>query len=212
MIVRNNSLSHFLKNNLTLAVRELTDRELSILSTSLDRIVGDNFVSYSKTTEIYKSLLDLWENNIPLRFSNELQFEVCEDEIDCAVIYDFEKSLNDAEFGAADFSTNIKEDGRPGLREKDWMIKISEGFVKSVQHIDKQTQGKVLVAINDINQHPISSNGHNNIRRLVPHLDGFWYYRIDGCRLIYYPDLENRDIVLLTFATTGKRTPPVLIR
>ena len=203
MIVRNSNLSHYLKNNLTLAVRELTDTELSILSASLDRIISDNFVSYSKTTDIYKSLLDLWESNIPMRFSNELQFEVCEDEIDCAVIYDFDKNLNEDSI-SLDFAAKTEMNDFPGINEKDWMVKISEGFVKSVEHIDRQTQGKVLVAINDINQHPVSGNGHN-VRRLVPNIDGFWCYRIDGCRLIYYPDLDNRDIVLLTFAAMGKK-------
>jgi mRNA-degrading endonuclease RelE of RelBE toxin-antitoxin system len=204
MIVRNNNLSHYLKNNLTLAVRQLTDKELSILSASLDRIVSDNFVRYSKTTDIYKSLLDLWENKIPMRFSNNLQFEVCEDEIDCAIIYDFEKNLIEDESKTLDFTANSDMEDYHGLREKEWMVKISEGFVKSVEHIDRQTQGKVLVAINDINQHPISGNG-SNVQRLVPNIDGFWCYRIDGCRLIYYPDLDNRDIVLLTFAAMGKK-------
>ena len=204
MNVQNNNLSHYLKNNLTLAVRELTDRELSILSASLDRIVTDNFVSYAKTTDIYKSLLDLWENNIPLRFTNDVQFKVCEDEIDCAVIYDFEKNLNDDDNKAFDFTANVNMDDYQVKTEKDWMVKISEGFVKSIEHIDRQTQGKVLVAINDVNQHPISTNGHN-VRRLVPNIDGFWCYRIDGCRLIYYPDLDNRDIVLLSFAAMGKK-------
>jgi mRNA-degrading endonuclease RelE of RelBE toxin-antitoxin system len=83
-----------------------------------------------------------------------------------------------------------------------WLISWTEEFQKSLLDIDRKLQGRVLVALGELSREPIKPQG-NTIKPLSSGLKGLWRYRIGGFRLIYFPDSDNKQVVVLSFSNRG---------
>ena len=84
------------------------------------------------------------------------------------------------------------------LKSPDWYIGFSNEFVKSINKIDHKKQGRILEAISKISSNPIEIMG-DTIKPLNKDLKGLWRFRLADDRLVYFPDRENKKIVLITF-------------
>ncbi len=85
---------------------------------------------------------------------------------------------------------------------KVWPVGISDEFIKTTQRLDKKLQGRIFEAIIEISKSPTTIKG-NTVMPLRFNSEGLWRYRIGGYRLIYYPDKDNKRIVLVTFGGRG---------
>jgi mRNA-degrading endonuclease RelE of RelBE toxin-antitoxin system len=74
--------------------------------------------------------------------------------------------------------------------------------VKSIAKTDRKKQGRILEAIGKISTAPVEVHG-DTIKPLTGNLAGLWRCRLGDDRLIYYPDLESRKVVLISFASRG---------
>ena len=83
-----------------------------------------------------------------------------------------------------------------------WSIAFTPTFRKSVAGVDKKLQGRVLNAITELSESPITAYG-DTVKPLVGERKGLWRYRVGDFRLIYEPRQENRMVVLLEFAARG---------
>lgn len=91
---------------------------------------------------------------------------------------------------------------RFSLKTPDWYVGFSNEFVKSITKIDKKKQGRILEAISKISLAPTELTG-NTIKPLTGDLSGLWRCRLGNDRLIYFPDIKSRKIVLIAFASRG---------
>ena len=91
---------------------------------------------------------------------------------------------------------------RFSLKPPDWYVGFSNEFVKSIAKIDKKKQGRILEAIGKITLSPIEIKG-DTIKPLSGDLNGLWRCRIGDDRLVYFPETEERKIVLITFSSRG---------
>ena len=113
-------------------------------------------------------------------------------------------------------SENLKELWKPQLQKPElqvfykrvssyekkpvWLISLSNQFTKDIQNIDRRLQGRILSAIGTIYKDPITPKGET-IKPLRADLKGFWRYRIGDHRLVYTIDIENKQIILIAFAS-----------
>jgi mRNA-degrading endonuclease RelE of RelBE toxin-antitoxin system len=84
----------------------------------------------------------------------------------------------------------------------EWSIGMTERFIKSTSNIDRKLQGRILEALARIYEMPVSSHG-DTIKPLSGEMAGFWRFRIGDFRLIYWPDVENKRILLVDFSSRG---------
>ncbi len=84
----------------------------------------------------------------------------------------------------------------------DWHFGFSDAFAREVQRLDKNMQGRILMAITRLLEGPIQPHG-DTIKPLSADLSGLWRYRIGDYRLIYLPETNRRRITLLTVAPRG---------
>src|SRR5579862_1075283 len=73
---------------------------------------------------------------------------------------------------------------------------------RSITAIDRKLQGRILEAINDISEDPVTPRG-DTVKPLTGEKQRFWRYRIGDFRLVYLADRENHQITLCTFAPRG---------
>jgi len=101
-----------------------------------------------------------------------------------------------------DESYDPDREPRFSLKPPEWYIGFSNEFVRSIAKIDKKKQGRILEAISKITVSPIEMKG-DTIKPLTGDLNGLWRCRIGDDRLIYFPDVEERKIVLIIFSNRG---------
>lgn len=89
------------------------------------------------------------------------------------------------------------------LRSPDWYIGLSNEFVKSIAKADRKKQGRILDAIAKISAAPIEVYG-DTIKPLTGNLAGLWRCRLGDDRLIYYPDIESKKVILIIFSSRGE--------
>lgn len=89
------------------------------------------------------------------------------------------------------------------LRAPDWYVGLSNEFVKSIAKADRKKQGRILDAIAKISAAPMEVYG-DTIKPLTGNLAGLWRCRLGEDRLIYYPDVESKKVVLISFASRGE--------
>jgi mRNA-degrading endonuclease RelE of RelBE toxin-antitoxin system len=90
-----------------------------------------------------------------------------------------------------------KEHNQPDLL---WKFAMSREFVKAIQTIDRNLQGRILVALAKISQAPTTLMG-DTVKPLDRDLKGVWRYRVAGYRLLYRPVPETKLVLLLDFAS-----------
>jgi mRNA interferase RelE/StbE len=83
-----------------------------------------------------------------------------------------------------------------------WLIGFARPFRKAVESIDRKLQGRILEAMTDIANEPVTNRG-DTVKRLSGDMNGFWRYRIGDFRLVYYPDEATHTITLYDFASRG---------
>jgi mRNA-degrading endonuclease RelE of RelBE toxin-antitoxin system len=79
---------------------------------------------------------------------------------------------------------------------------MTEEFVTDIKNIDRKLQGRILEAITAVLEQPTTVRG-DTIRPLDGEFKGLWRYRIGDFRLIYSPDLDNRQVIFVRFAARG---------
>lgn len=67
-----------------------------------------------------------------------------------------------------------------------WSIAFTPTFRKSVSAVDKKLQGRVLTAITELSEAPVTAQG-DTVKPLVGERKGLWRYRIGDYRLVYEP-------------------------
>lgn len=80
-----------------------------------------------------------------------------------------------------------------------WLVGMSKEFLKAIQKVDRKLQGQILGAIAKIIANPMKLKG-DTIKPLKGGPQKLWRYRIGNYRLVYHPDVENNQIVLIAFA------------
>ena len=83
-----------------------------------------------------------------------------------------------------------------------WSIAFTPTFRKSVASVDKKLQGRVLTALSELSEAPITLHG-DTIKPLVGELKGLWRYRVGDYRLVYEAKADTHTVVLLEFAARG---------
>jgi mRNA-degrading endonuclease RelE of RelBE toxin-antitoxin system len=83
-----------------------------------------------------------------------------------------------------------------------WLLGMTKDFRKSIKAIDRKLQGRILGAISEISEDPVTPRG-DTVKPLSGDRQKFWRYRIGDFRLVYLPDKENHQITLCTFAPRG---------
>lgn len=84
------------------------------------------------------------------------------------------------------------------LRFPEWYIGFSNEFVKSISNVDAKMRGRILEAIQRIAVEPNTPSG-DTIKPLTDDLRGYWRYRIGGFRLLYFPDISSKRVILVSF-------------
>jgi mRNA-degrading endonuclease RelE of RelBE toxin-antitoxin system len=85
----------------------------------------------------------------------------------------------------------------------EWYVGLSNEFVKSISKIDRKLQGKILDAIEKITVAPTDLRG-NTLKPLTGDLKGLWRCRVGDYRLIYFPDMAQKKLVLVMFGARGE--------
>jgi len=172
---------------LTARLTSLAHAETSLLSSEeairLARITKDcciGMATFSNTADFETILSSFWESNIPPAAYQALRHAV----LDLEREYDRDNAI------------------RFSIVAPDWYIGFSNEFVKSIANIDRKMQGRILEAISKIAAAPIDVHG-DTIKPLTGNQKGLWRYRLGDARLLYYPDVELRNVVLISFASRG---------
>ena len=84
----------------------------------------------------------------------------------------------------------------------EWFLAFTRQFRKDIDGIDRKLQGRVLEAISEICQAPVTAKG-DTVKPLVGDMTELWRYRIGDFRLIYHPDVASQRVTLLQFAGRG---------
>ena len=79
---------------------------------------------------------------------------------------------------------------------------MAKTFRDAIRSIDRKLQGRILEALNEITESPMTLTG-DTIKPLKGGLSGCWRYRIGDYRLIYSPDPTTGNITLLSFGSRG---------
>jgi mRNA-degrading endonuclease RelE of RelBE toxin-antitoxin system len=91
---------------------------------------------------------------------------------------------------------------RSGSADRNWLLAMTHDFIKEIQSIDRKLQGRILEAIGDICQNPVTIRG-DTVKPLSHEMKGLWRYRLGDYRLIYQPVPATRQIILIRFDSRG---------
>jgi mRNA-degrading endonuclease RelE of RelBE toxin-antitoxin system len=84
-----------------------------------------------------------------------------------------------------------------------WTIFYSKEFLKSTFKTDSELANKILEAEKQIRANPCTILG-DTMKPLTGKLKGLWRYRIGDVRIVYYPNKETRNILMVTISSRGK--------
>jgi len=86
--------------------------------------------------------------------------------------------------------------------KRSWMLAMSNSFVDSIKKIDGKLRGRVLECLSHLSRDPMSLKG-DTVKPLGGELKGWWRYRLGDYRLIYAPDQDRMEILLVDFVPRG---------
>lgn len=86
--------------------------------------------------------------------------------------------------------------------EPEWYVGFSSEFVKSIAKLDKNKRARVLEAISNLAEAPLTVHG-DTVKPLTGNFSGLWRYRIGDDRLVYKPNALSKQVVLLSFGARG---------
>lgn len=84
----------------------------------------------------------------------------------------------------------------------EWSIAFTPAFRKAIAAVDKKLQGRVLAALSELSEKPITPHGDTR-KALSGELKGLWRHRCGDYRLVYKPEERTRVVVLVDFAARG---------
>lgn len=81
-----------------------------------------------------------------------------------------------------------------------WYIGLTREFKKQVDSIDRKLQGRILQALAEITDAPLTVRG-DTVKPLTKEerFERCWRYRVGDYRIIYYPDPSDRKITFIAF-------------
>lgn len=81
-----------------------------------------------------------------------------------------------------------------------WYIGLTREFKKQVDSIDRKLQGRILQALAEITDAPLTMRG-DTVKPLTKEerFERCWRYRVGDYRIIYYPDPSERKITFIAF-------------
>jgi len=84
--------------------------------------------------------------------------------------------------------------------EPSWYIGLTREFKKQVDSIDRKLQGRILKALAEITDAPLTVRG-DTVKPLTKgeRFERCWRYRVGDYRIIYYPDPSERKITFVAF-------------
>jgi addiction module RelE/StbE family toxin len=89
----------------------------------------------------------------------------------------------------------------PDPNAKEWIVKFTPTFAKSLKKCDGKLKSKVTDAVSELSRNPLTVKG-NTIKPLSRNLKGLWRYRIGGYRIVYTAEITHRPtIILLSFSS-----------
>ncbi|MCA1592825.1 MAG: type II toxin-antitoxin system RelE/ParE family toxin [Acidobacteria bacterium] len=165
---------------------------MTTLHLSLSEAAQGNFVSFSYEYEFSNELHGIW-SSLEIR-SNWSSLEV-------------PPPSQHGEIEGDAFCYSRVPFSRAEPEPTSWSIAFTPSFRKSVATFDKKLQGRVLSAISELSETPITIHG-DTVKPLVGELKGLWRYRVGDYRLVYEPRQESRLVVLLEFAPRGGAYEP----
>ena len=96
----------------------------------------------------------------------------------------------------------------PPKRPPPWFIAMSSRFLKDINKIDRKLQDRILEALNEITQNPVSLRG-DTVKPFSGELEGCWRYRIGATGLSIHP--TNRPVTLRSWLL-NRGAPSILIK
>jgi mRNA-degrading endonuclease RelE of RelBE toxin-antitoxin system len=91
----------------------------------------------------------------------------------------------------------------PKIYDRQWLVSFTSEFEKNLKtYSDKKLQGRMLEAIVDIVNSPLTRKG-DTVKPLSGPLEGKWRYRIGDFRLIYQPDNTTKKVYLIAIRPRG---------
>lgn len=154
----------------------ISDAEASAIKEAISLLQSDDLVFLAGSDGLIGSLEKFWTEHITPRRQHEIQREALLKVCDSGI--------------------------RFRMARPDWLIGLTDDFVKSISDIDKKLQGRVLEAIARITKDPITPVG-DTVKPLTGSSSGLWRYRVGDYRLIYQPDVKNSCIILISFQPRG---------
>ncbi|MBK7228483.1 MAG: hypothetical protein IPH97_06395 [Ignavibacteriales bacterium] len=190
---------------------------------SIILIVKDKFfpVDFNK-----KHRINLFRNqiNIIKNFTKHSKVKIIDDSL-IRSISDFQKGnffyditlkhlIKTAEYFIIEGKELEKESDGSGLREDGtivmyetirvgWFFAMTYEFMKTIYKIDKNTQERIIEALEELSKDPIQIRGEV-IKALKSNLNILWQFRIGNYFLVYQPDQENYQIILHTLSTRSE--------
>ncbi|MCP4871316.1 MAG: type II toxin-antitoxin system RelE/ParE family toxin [Proteobacteria bacterium] len=86
--------------------------------------------------------------------------------------------------------------------DRSWFVTLSKTFLKAVNRLDRKIGRRVKNVIPRIAESPMTPRG-NTVKPLGNALRGLWRYRLGGYRLIYRPDRESRNVLMMDIGSRG---------
>ncbi len=87
--------------------------------------------------------------------------------------------------------------------EAPWYIAMTDEFLKAIQAIDRKLQGRILEAISYLSRSPTVPKG-DTVKPLTGDLKGLWRYRLGDYRLVYQPNMDDKQVVLVAFTSRAE--------
>jgi mRNA-degrading endonuclease RelE of RelBE toxin-antitoxin system len=157
----------------------LTNEEARRL-TKVAKYGGEQITDFGNRSDLFDILTKFWELNVP----PEIYHSFIRANLSLGEDYDQE-------------SQPLFSRAPP-----DWYIGFSHEFVKSIAKVDRKKQGRILEALRKIAAAPTEVAG-DTIKPLTGDLSGLWRYRIGDDRIVYFPDIQSKKVVLIAFGPRG---------
>ena len=161
----------------------------------LNTLKSDKIISEFLCNSLASSLNEYKNNNyISCGYFNTYE--------SCLIEY-WEHGTDPADFLRTQWEQYERSNIRYSIAKILWTIGFTRDFIKSIKGVDKKLQGRILGAITEIAESPIKVRG-NTIKPLNEDLQGFWRYRLGDHRIVYLPEKEPKNVVLMNFGPRDK--------
>lgn len=154
----------------------ISEAEATAVKEAIYLLQGDDLVFVPGSGDLAESLERYWSEKVTPRRQQEIRHEALRKAYDDGIRFYIDKP--------------------------DWLVGLTDDFVKSISDLDKKLQGRVLEAIAKITKDPVRPVG-DTVKPLTGNSIGLWRYRIGDYRLIYQPDVKNSYIILISFQPRG---------